>query len=237
MKQATRPALNSQPKKIRRQNRLSRFVFTLNNYTDDELASIKEYTCKWLIIGKEVAPSTGIKHLQGACVIGKQTAFSTIKKYPGFTRAHIEPMKGRPSDSLQYCSKEDTAPFMKGTMPQPGKRNDIHDVVDLMRAGRTLESIIEDPGEASIVPLIKYQRGFQWVASILTTARTEPPTVVWLHGKTGVGKTRCAFELGSKLGDYIPPWVSSGSLRWFDGYRGQSVAIFDDLRTKHAPFH
>lgn len=237
MKQTTRPDSTTQPRKIPRRNRLSRFVFTLNNYTDDELASIKEYTCKWLIVGKEVAPSTGVKHLQGACVIGKQISFSTLKKYPGFTRAHIESMKGSPSSSLSYCSKEDPSPFQKGEMPQPGRRNDIHDVVDKLRSGRTLESIVEDPGDSSIVPIIKYQKGFQWVASILTKPRSEPPTVVWLYGTTGVGKTRCAFELGSLLGDDVPPWTSSGSLRWFDGYRGQPVAIFDDLRTKHAPFH
>lgn len=27
-------------------------------------------------------------------------------------------------------------------------------------------------------------------------------------------------------------WISSGGLRWFDGYDGQYVAIFDDFRNK-----
>jgi len=217
-------------------NRLSRFVFTLNNYTKKELTSIKAFPCKWMIVGKEVS-TTGTPHLQGACVIGGQKEYSTVKKYYGFKRAAVFTMKGTPSDSLAYCSKEDTHPFIKGDMPKPGKRNDIHDVVTKLRSGRTLVDLIKsDDDEGSIAALVRYHRGFQYVASILTPARTEPPTVVWIHGTTGTHKTRCAVKLGCDVGGPDGFWLSSGSLRWFDGYVGQPVAIFDDLRTKHARF-
>jgi hypothetical protein len=211
-------------------------VFTLNNWTKEELESIKNFDCKWMICAKETG-AEGTPHLQGACVIGKQLSFSTIKKYPGFKRSHIEQMNGSPSDSLRYCSKQDGAPFIKGQLPQPGKRNDIHNVCDQLRAGKSIGEIIRDPGDTGIAAIVKYHKGFQYVSSFLTPSREEPPIVVWLYGPTGLGKTRCSIELATAIGGRDGFWISSGSLRWFDGYFGQSVAIFDDLRTKHAPFH
>jgi hypothetical protein len=238
MKRTTPPQceLPKSKKQKKTPSRLRRFVFTLNNWTEEELESIKNFECKWMICAKETGESN-TPHLQGACVIGKQLSFSTIKKYHGFKRAHIEPMNGSPSDSLRYCSKQDGAPFIKGQLPQPGKRNDIHAVCDQLRAGKSMGEIIRDPNDNGIAAIVKYHKGFQYISSVLTPSRTEPPVVVWLYGPTGLGKTRCSVELGTILGGSNGFWLSSGSLRWFDGYFGQSVAIFDDLRTKHAPFH
>jgi hypothetical protein len=217
-------------------NRIRRFVFTLNNYTEAEFAAIKQFPCKWMIVGKEVGEK-GTPHLQGACVIGKQIAFSRLKTTRGFERCHIEKMNGTPSDSRRYCSKYDGHPFEKGSIPQPGKRNDIISVVEKLREGQTLESVIRTGDLEDIPAIVRYAKGFQYISSVLTPHRTEPPVIVWLYGPTGIGKTRCVLELGISLGGEQGPWISSGSLRWFDGYWGQSVAIFDDLRTKHAPFH
>ena len=49
--------------------------------------------------------------------------------------------------------------------------------------------------------------------------------VIWIKGPTGCGKTRMAVELGGN--SY---WMSSGSLKWFDGFQNQEVAILDDFR-------
>lgn len=89
-------------------DRISRFVFTVNNYTAEEWLSLEvnlSSMVKWLIIGKETGEN-GTPHIQGACVIGKQVAFSTIKKWPGLARAHIEIMKGSIASNKTYCSKE-----------------------------------------------------------------------------------------------------------------------------------
>lgn len=47
---------------------LRRFCWTLNNYTEDDVASLqKDLTelCKFAIFGREVCPTTGTEHLQG----------------------------------------------------------------------------------------------------------------------------------------------------------------------------
>lgn len=219
--------------------RVSRFVFTLNNWTDEEYAKITEdfaLQTKWLMVAKETAPDTGTPHLQGACVLGRQWAFSRLKAVPGLRRAHIEAMQGTPEDSVIYLSKEDEAPFVHGTMPKPGKRNDLRMATDRILAGASVRDLASDPEAATVV--VKFHKGLTVLRSLAQPARTEAPIVIWIHGATGTGKTRSAFESGRAMarafgreeGDI---WISSGGLRWFDGYDGQSVAILDDFRAKH----
>jgi len=50
--------------RTRKGDRLSRIVFTLNNYTEEECNLIQTIPCQWLIYGKEVGEQ-GTPHLQG----------------------------------------------------------------------------------------------------------------------------------------------------------------------------
>lgn len=165
-------------------------------------------------------------------------AFSVLKKTPGFTRAHIEPMRGSPEDSLKYCSKEDKAPFEKGTMPRSGKRKELTAAVEAIKGGSTMRELAL--GDETAVSVVKFSKGLTTLRSLCAAPRdpTRPPTVYWLHGSTGTGKTRAATEFatymfGAEFAD--PYWLSCGSLRWFDGYDGQPVAILDDFRAKQLP--
>jgi len=218
--------------------RIRRFVFTLNNWTEEEYRSLTEDlapTTTWLIIGKEKGEN-GTPHLQGACILGTQCSFSKLKTWTGLKRAHIETMRGKPEDSRVYCTKEDLDAFESGTLPQPGKRNDLRDACQKILTGATVRSVARELDGAVVVA--KYFKGLIVVRSLNTEPRTDAPKVFWFWGPTGVGKTRSAFEFGAticksagKLDDDI--WISSGGLRWFDGYDGQHVAIFDDFRAKH----
>jgi len=211
--------------------RVSRFVFTLNNYTEEEYDFFLSFYCQWIVVGKEVGEN-GTPHLQGACILGSQWSFSKLKTLIGFKRAHLETMCGRPEDSLAYCTKQDSQAFVYGTLPSPGKRNDVRAAVTRIQSGESVRQLASD--EEGGVAVVKFHKGLTVLRSLLSAPRTEPPTVYWLHGKTGVGKTRSAFELGRVLasGD-SDIWISSGGLRWYDGYDGQSVAIFDEFRAKH----
>lgn len=120
MSQTTRPERTPYARHQGHAQRLSRFVFTLNNYTEIEYEDLKKMPVQWMILGKEKGES-GTEHIQGAVLIGKQIAFTTIKKWNGLQRAHIEPMKGTPQQSLAYCSKEDQHPFILGNLPAPGR--------------------------------------------------------------------------------------------------------------------
>jgi hypothetical protein len=121
----------------KRAPRVRRICFTLNNYSEEEYQDIIATPCKWMIVAKETGES-GTPHLQGAAVLNAQTALSVVKTWPGWTRAHLEDMRGTVSDSITYCSKQDPNAFQKGDPPKPGKRNDIHRVVERVQTERGL---------------------------------------------------------------------------------------------------
>lgn len=218
----------------RNQQRVRRFVFTINNPTDLEINSLSLCNFTFLTYGKEHFANPGLTpHLQGCAVIGRQMAFSTLKKTPGFERAHIEQMKGTIEQAVAYCHKEDPTPFVLGDLPKPGKRNDILNAVQKLKSGTTIKQLVHDDDEAAVV-FVKYHRGLQALATQLTPSRTNPPTIIWISGSTGSGKTRSTLEFADKLG--LDFWISNESLQWFDGFNGQPVAIFDDYRTSFCKF-
>lgn len=148
-------------------------------------------------------------------------------------------MGGSPEDSQKYCSKEDEKAWEHGTCPKTrtgqGQRNDIHDVVDKLRAGGSLHDLVEDTNDA--VVLVKFSRGLSLVESIVAQRTGKGlPFIVWLYGTTGTGKTRTAFEFGQKVFGANNVWLSSGELKWYLGYDKQKVAIFDDFRAKSIGF-
>jgi len=69
------------------QIRYTRFIFTVNNWKQEEwdwLTEVLPPLCKWIMIAKETCPTTGTPHLQGAAILNKQTARSTVAKWLGF---------------------------------------------------------------------------------------------------------------------------------------------------------
>lgn len=51
------------------------------------------------------------------------------------------------------------------------------------------------------------------------------PTVIWVYGATGTGKSALAYYIcGTER------YRKVGSLDWFDGYVGQKTVTFDDFR-------
>lgn len=149
-------------------------------------------------------------------------------------------MNGSPESNLLYCSKQDSAPYVIGTLPTPGKRNDIHLAVEEIKAGKTIRELASSD-VSSAVSVVKFHRGLTFLRSLTATARdpSTPPTIYWLYGKTGTGKTRSAFEFAqsfTRRPDDI--WIShSAELKWFCGYDGQSVVILDDFRSKGVKFN
>jgi hypothetical protein len=219
--------------------RLSRFVFTLNNYTTISEGIVKEAAEKlrasWMIYGRETA-STGTPHLQGACVIGRQVAFNTIKNVmPQGT--HIEPMNGTPEQSLSYCSKEDPNPWQYGTVPNPGKRNDLISLVEHIKPSVSIGSVVEKCPEFAAT-FVRYHRGILALKQLRTGGRDpdNPPKVYWLYGESGAGKTSSAFKFLERLYGRSGIWMSGSNLKWFDGYDGHLGVILDDLRRESVPY-
>jgi len=229
----------SDPPRSRAGDRYRNFVFTLNNWTEEEYLWItttfaEKYAPTWMIVAKETGEE-GTPHLQGAVILGTQRAFSTIKMWPGFRRAHLERMCGRPLDSKIYCSKQDLHPFEIGDLPSPGKRNDLALAVQAIEEGRTLSELARSDGAA----VVKFYKGLTMLRSLRSAPRdpAKPPTIYWLYGPTGTGKTKCAWEFGAAHGATTDVYLTLGTLQWFDGYDGQRIVIVDDFRSKGTAFN
>jgi len=236
-------AVHEQNYQRQQQHRLRRFVFTLNNWTEAEwnyITTVFIHYCLWMIVGKEVGENE-TPHLQGACILlpSRQIRFSQLKTTVGFARAHVEVMRGEPAASQLYCSKQDLHPFVYGTLPTPGKRNDIHNAVNIIKSGKRLRELIED--DETCITFVKYHKGLSLVRHELAPRRdpsATPPEIIWMYGKTGLGKTKCAWKYAVARFGHSEIWMSSDQrLQWFNGYDGHRIAIFDDFRARKVPFN
>lgn len=104
------------------------WCFTWNNYDDEalpflsQLVAGEQSTARYVIVGREIAPTTLTPHLQGFISFAERRAFAYVHALlPG---CHLESAKGTPKQNREYCSK--SGDFDEyGTLPSgSGKRND-----------------------------------------------------------------------------------------------------------------
>lgn len=202
------------------------WVFTLNNYTDEEERLIKEACGRpngptYLLYGREKGEG-GTPHLQGYMEFSKKKAMGGIKKLAGMHRMHLEVRRGSQTEACDYCKKDnDFEEFGTKATSQQGARTDLHAIRDKLLSGTSLEDIIlEDPET-----YCKYRNGLQDIAAIARKRQAKnPPRVIIVYGPPGTGKSAFAHSLAGSDEDI---WVYPGD-RWFCGYTGQRVALFDD---------
>ena len=102
------------------------FIYTLNNPAENggtpELIGLLKTMCSYIIIGEEVAPTTGTIHWQGFCELNNQVTISKINK---MAKWHTEARKGSAAACDKYCRKDGKIICEYGKLPCPGKRTDI----------------------------------------------------------------------------------------------------------------
>lgn len=106
------------------------WCFTWNNY--DELFAevlLQELydsgQVEYLIAGREVG-MLGTPHIQGYVRFTGRKRFGAVRNLLP-EGCHIESARGSVVQNIDYCSKEDLSPFVRGTQPvcAPGRRSDI----------------------------------------------------------------------------------------------------------------
>lgn len=214
-------------------SRTRSFVFTLNNYTHDELAlleslgsGIPSNGIKFLLWGEEVGPTTGTPHLQGMVEFAGARRLNAVRLLLG-GRVFLEQRRGTFQESAQYCRKGGvTREF--GVEPQgAGHRSDLDMAKSILEAGGGLRSV------AASVPSYQALRYAQLALCYLEPGRSTKPRVFWFWGRSGLGKSRKAVAMAGAAGE--EPFILSGS-RWFDGYDAHKFAILDDFRPEILPF-
>jgi len=216
--------------------RKRRYCFTLNNFTDEELTSVRlsfgdsgrdvhhiNYACFGIERG-----DSGTPHLQGFIAFSNPKSFQSVKGIPGLQRIHLEACRGTVSHNIDYCSKEGNFEEY-GNRPLQGSRSDLERVAQLVGEGKSLMDIAEE----APIEFIKFSKGIEKLVALRQPYRQWKTEVYWYYGPTGTGKSKTAFEEAAMANSY---YVKDPTGKWWDGYVGQEVVIIDDYRRDFCTF-
>lgn len=114
-----------------------------------------------------------------------------------------------------------------------GRRMDIEANVLALKEGKTMLDLIDPERGGNPNTVVPYLRNFEKIKMMLEREKLEgksfPKTVFWIYGPPGTGKSHAAEEWARARG--MSFWRSSPNrMNWYDGFWGQDVVIFDDLR-------
>lgn len=112
------------------------WCFTLNNYVETELVSLRESLSKeevrYAVFGKEKG-SEGTPHLQGYVSFRKVKRFNAVKRLVG-ERCHLERAKGNEEQNYDYCTKDGEYEEF-GERSTIGKRSDLEEFKEAVKSG------------------------------------------------------------------------------------------------------
>lgn len=219
--------------------RSRKFLFTLNNYTDDEVNALKSIKCTYIIFGYEVAPSTGTPHLQCFIVFANaKTLSAAIKSLPRRC-SNVQIADGTALSNKKYCTKTrdvDPVPnerfYEAGTMPKTPKQKGEITACKYSEALDHIKNNKIELVDPSI--LVRCYRNLRQIQTDLfnTAPRDRSScTGIWLVGETGAGKSHMARSVVEKLTGRRP--YDKMLNKWWDGYMDGDVALMDDLSPDH----
>ncbi len=162
--------------------RSRRWCFTINNPTD--IDDPQQWPYRYVVWQKEVGENR-TPHFQGYVVWHRARTLSACKG--NNPRAHWEIMRGSLKENDAYCRKEEgriDGPWIRGQRPNPGKRNDLSDVCDMIMNNDSMVTV------AKSYPTV-YAKFYNGLRSLQTTVRDKErsrPNIFVFHGPSGVGK-------------------------------------------------
>ena len=219
-------------KNIKRKN----WVFTWNNYTEEDERKLQTMECKWLLYGHEIAPTTGTPHLQGCFVLNNPRWRNGLKaELEGIS--YLAEMKSI-EDSDKYCKKEGDY-FEKGEKPEPKNKN--------LLTAQEWDGYVAAAKEGKFDEIpskywVRYQNSFK---QIYSDAKKDPDQssftdydlkhhFLWLYGPTGTGKSHSARRIAKELG--CPDPYLKDLNKWWNGYDHQKVTIIEEANPKKCEF-
>ena len=219
-------------------SRSNRWVFTLNNYTNDEESHIQDIECKYLVYGREVGEQ-GTPHLQGYVIFNKRIMMTRAKNLIS-QRAHVEKQRGKNQEAADYCKKDGNF-FEKGELP-PDRES---------AGGAATKKKWEDAYNAAVagdfdaIPkelYCRYMNNFKKIYQEELNRNTLAigdydlkKHFIWIYGPTGTGKSHLARSLALELDPEHPPFLK-GLNKWWSGYQQQKVVIIEEASPEACKF-
>jgi len=203
-------------------SRLRNAFVTWNNYPDnfeEVLSGLPEHS--YIVVGKEIGPKEKTPHLHVYVEFTQQHRWKKIVDvFPPGT--DVQKAKGSPQQASDYC-KKDHDYREEGTIKNPGKRNDLDTVREILKTGGEREVM----DQATSVTAVRFA---QMYLKVKERKRRFKPTVIWLYGKAGLGKTRTAMYDAWRRGYGEDVHLQCGQGKWWEGYDAHKAVIIDDIR-------
>lgn len=207
---------------------LKNLCFTLNNPTITKemfLTHLKEnLDIIYVIIADEVGDS-GTPHFQGFLQLQNKVRFKKLHEI--LMNAHIEPLRGTPTQANEYCTKDGnyiTHGILK-TQESIGVQNKEKwsQLLHLAQSGQ-MDAIHTDfPGE-----YIRYHAALHKVRVEAMKTLESSKFCLWLFGEPGTGKSRFARDY-----DANAYWKNPN--KWWDNFNDgfHKTVIIDDIDKSH----
>lgn len=215
-----------------------RYCFTIPNYTEENLIQFQAISqaCEkhhYICYGLEIAPDTGMQHIQGYIELNEAQRFTFLHNYFGLKRNgkilkfHAEIANGSASDNKKYVSKEGKF-FETGEPVTQGARTDLKEIKKAIKEDpRKIKEVIDEYGNN--LQQIKYAQSLQ-PYYFSDREPNNPPTVYWIFGPTAIGKTKLVYDTFEDI-------CSVSSYDWLGtGYTQNECLLFDDFREFNLTF-
>lgn len=204
------------------------YVFTVNNPTAQELAQLRSHCQQengkvtYLCFGLEVGEA-GTPHAQGYIELRNRSRITGVKKVAGLQRSHLETRRGSQDEAIEYCRKDGQfEEYGKKSVSAQGKRTDLDDIRVLIKDGASELDVADGHWSQWVV----YRRSFEAYRKLITPPKMRRGLRVYvIQGIAGVGKSGYIYNRFPGVFSVPDP-----SLKWFDGYNGESVVLIDDYR-------
>jgi len=217
-----------------RNTKAQTWLCTWNNptMTDEEFFEflVKLESVKYFIFQREKGEETGTEHFQFYIEFQFARHFKTVKKVlPHGT--HIEQRKGTKTQAREYCCKPETRVGQvheHGVFIEERQRTDLTNILALIKSGVPLHDLREEYEPQFFMFQSRFEKERVLYLEKQFKNIFRDITVSYIHGSTGVGKTRSIAE---RFGYDRLYRVTEYDQRAFDNYDGQDIIIFEEFRS------
>lgn len=222
-----------------------RWCFTWNNYDEQEainkLSSIQRMGFALrIVVGREIAPSTGTPHLQGYIHFSKRFTMNKVKSDLNQT-VHLEIARGSEDQNIRYCSKGenllidwahpayDVQSVERRLLKKQDKQEETREILDSFLKMKTSE----------FEAIFPYQ-AFHWATKLRDWRISHTAQLpqwsgdlkaknFWVWGAAGTGKSRWARQVTRDTS--YPKNLN----KWWDGYdvTVHRSVIIEDIDPTH----
>jgi hypothetical protein len=202
-------------------------MWTLNNYTEEEVTTLKELVFKYISFGYEVGES-GTPHLQGViCFETLKSVGQVIKLMP--TRVSNIQSIIHLQEAIEYAQKDGDF-YENGTRPKSAAQKGVLGGIAQKDKWDQIWDNARSGNMGDIPPeiMIKHYRTLKEIRKDHMPPVASIPVLEneWIYGPSGTGKT------SGVLARYPDCYLKTCN-KWWDGYQDEETVLIDDIDENH----